>query len=156
MSPALHAPNGPHLRSVVEEELRGIAREVKRQSAPRRPAIPLPRAGSRPSLAARRQASGALAAARRLGSDNGAGGAGGAGLPPLAPQRSGSLAAGQLQAQPSSSFPAVQPLLRRQASGTLGAGQLQQQQLLQRQRSGFEAPAPAGPPEGPPGEAPPA
>lgn len=43
---------------MIEEELRGIAREVKRQQAPRRPAIPLPRAGSRPGLPIRRRNSG--------------------------------------------------------------------------------------------------
>lgn len=43
---------------MVEEELRGIAREVKRQQAPRRPAIPLPRAASRPGLPLRRRDSG--------------------------------------------------------------------------------------------------
>ena len=128
----------PPLCSVVEEELRGIAREVKRQSAPRRPALPLPRAGSRPGLAARRQPSGALAAMRRAGSGGGAaqggGSQGGAGLPPLPPQRqaSGSFAAGQLLPQPSSSFLAEQPRLLRQGSGTRGGLQ------------------------GPPGEAPPA
>ena len=42
-------------RSVIEVELRGIAREVKRQQAPRRPAIPLPRAASRSRPAPPRQ-----------------------------------------------------------------------------------------------------
>lgn len=59
--PYLPTLNKPKLYpcSVVEEELRGIAREIKRQQAPapRRPAIPLPRASSRPAVATRRQGS---------------------------------------------------------------------------------------------------
>ena len=52
---------------VIEEELRGIAREVKRQQAPRRPAIPLPRSGSRPGLPIRRRNSGGGGTASRAG-----------------------------------------------------------------------------------------
>ncbi len=72
----------PHPCSVIEEELRGIAREVKRQQAPRRPAIPLPRSGSRPGLPLRRRDSG------------GGGGAGNHGRPGggLLRQGSGGLA----------------------------------------------------------------
>lgn len=98
--------------SVIEEELRGIAREVKRQQAPRRPAIPLPRAASRPALAAaaRRQTSGANggsgagAALRRQGSYGLAAA--------LRRQGSSAGAAAPVPRQPStSSFP-----LQRQAS----------------------------------------
>ena len=68
-------------RSVIEEELRGIAREVKRQQAPRRPAIPLPRAASRPGLPQRwRQRGWRVARQRRRAGAPGQPGAGAAGL----------------------------------------------------------------------------
>jgi hypothetical protein len=77
-----------HSCSVVEEELRSIAREVRRQQAPRRPAIPLPRAASRAPpapLPAPGGGGGEAAALRRRPSSSGSRGLA------LPRQRSGSV-----------------------------------------------------------------
>jgi hypothetical protein len=99
--------------SVVEEELRGIAREVKRQQAPaKRSAIPVPRSGSRPNTtvgaaaALRRQSSASRSGTLRRQPSGGAAPAGAvASQAAGAPMRQPSSSSFQLQRQHSDPQP---------------------------------------------------